>query len=50
MQIDLTCEQKAALEKQHKTERDKRIADRIKAVLLVSSRIVMVLLIGYTFV
>jgi transposase len=34
MQIDLTSEQKAALEKQHKTERDKRVADRIKAVLL----------------
>lgn len=34
MQIDLTSEQKIALEKQHKTERDKRVADRIKAVLL----------------
>ena len=34
MQIDLTCEQKAALETQHKTERDGRIRDRIKAVLL----------------
>jgi transposase len=34
MQIDLTSEQKAALEKQHKTERDGRVRDRIKAVLL----------------
>jgi transposase len=36
MQIDLTSEQKAALEKQHKTERDGRVRDRIKAVLLTS--------------
>jgi transposase len=34
MKIDLTSEQKAALEKQHKTERDGRVRDRIKAVLL----------------
>lgn len=34
MEIDLTSEQKDALEKQHKMERDKRVADRIKAVLL----------------
>jgi len=34
MNIKLSSEQKAALEKQHKTERDRRIADRIKAVLL----------------
>ena len=34
MNIKLSSEQKTALEKQHKTERDRRIADRIKAVLL----------------
>lgn len=34
MQIDLSSEQKAALEKHHKKERDGRIRDRIKAVLL----------------
>lgn len=36
MKIVLTAIQKTALEKQHKTERDRRIADRIKAVLLSS--------------
>ena len=34
MIIALTSEAKASLEKQHKKERDKRICDRIKAVLL----------------
>ncbi len=34
MQIDLTSERQTVLEKQHKTERDGRIRDRIKAVLL----------------
>ena len=34
MQINLTPAQKTALETQHKQERDRRIADRIKAVLL----------------
>lgn len=36
MEIDLTFEQKVALEKHHKKERDGRIRDRIKAVLLYS--------------
>ena len=34
MKITLTEEQKEKLEEQHKTERDSRICDRIKAVLL----------------
>ena len=34
MKITLTEEQKQKLEEQHKTERDSRICDRIKAVLL----------------
>lgn len=34
MKITLTAAQKIELEKQHKIERDKRVADRIKAVLL----------------
>lgn len=34
MKIDLTPVEKAHLEKQHKATRDRRIADRIKAVLL----------------
>ena len=34
MNIKLSPEQKSALEKQHKTERDGRVRDRIKAVLL----------------
>lgn len=34
MHIIITETEKQALEKQHKTERDRRIADRIKAVLL----------------
>ncbi len=34
MEIILTNTEKEALEKQHKTERDRRVADRIKAVLL----------------
>lgn len=34
MKIELTNEEKANLENQHKRERDRRIADRIKAVLL----------------
>jgi predicted ArsR family transcriptional regulator len=34
MQITLTDEEKARLEKQHKGERDKQTSDRIKAVLL----------------
>jgi transposase len=34
MKIDLTAEQKLHLEVQHKLERDSRISDRIKAVLL----------------
>lgn len=34
MKIDLTASIRGSLEKQHKKERDKRIADRIKAVLL----------------
>jgi transposase len=36
MEIKLTEDQKLVLESQHKTERDKRVADRIKAVLLKS--------------
>ncbi len=36
MKINLTLTQKAELEKQHKSERDGRIRDRIKAVLLCS--------------
>lgn len=36
MKITLTEEQKQKLEDQHKTERDSRICDRIKAVLLTS--------------
>ncbi len=38
MSIELTSEAKAFLEKEHKKERDKRICDRIKAVLLKSER------------
>lgn len=38
MLIELTPEQKSALEKQHRKERDKRICDRIKAVLLRSEK------------
>ena len=34
MKIILSEEQKEKLEEQHKTERDSRICDRIKAVLL----------------
>jgi hypothetical protein len=34
MKIFLTDEERSALQKQHKKERDKRICDRIKAVLL----------------
>lgn len=34
MKITLSDEQKATLEQQHKTERDSRVCDRIKAVLL----------------
>ena len=34
MKIELTKEQKAELEKRHRVERDGRIRDRIKAVLL----------------
>ena len=34
MKINLTEEQKKHLEAQHKSERDGRIRDRIKAVLL----------------
>lgn len=34
MKLEITSEEKQALEKQHKRERDRRIADRIKAVLL----------------
>ncbi len=34
MKIELNEQEKQALEKQHKTERDRRVADRIKAVLL----------------
>lgn len=34
MEIKLSNKEKARLEERHKTERDKRIADRIKAVLL----------------
>ena len=36
MKINLTLTQKVELEKQHKSERDGRIRDRIKAVLLCS--------------
>ena len=36
MEIKLTKEEKQDLEQQHQSERDKRIADRIKAVLLFS--------------
>ncbi len=36
MKINLTPDQKTTLEKQHKSERDGRIRDRIKAVLLCS--------------
>jgi transposase len=36
MNINLTDGQKKVLEKRHRTERDRRIADRIKAVLLTS--------------
>jgi predicted ArsR family transcriptional regulator len=38
MQIKLTDEQKAQLEKRHKVERDKQVCDRIKAVLLRSEK------------
>ena len=34
MRIQLTDQQKAQLEKQHKAERDKHVSDRMKAVLL----------------
>lgn len=34
MKIDLTEKEKEKLEKRHRTERDRRVADRIKAVLL----------------
>ena len=34
MNICLTSEEKRDLEKAHRTQRDRRIADRIKAVLL----------------
>ncbi len=34
MKIDLTEKEKQKLEKRHRTERDRRVADRIKAVLL----------------
>ncbi len=34
MEVEITPEEKENLEKRHKTERDKRLADRIKAVLL----------------
>ena len=34
MNVELSSEEKQALEKQHKRERDRRVADRIKAVLL----------------
>jgi transposase len=34
MKLELTKEQKEELEAQHKKERDRRVADRIKAVLL----------------
>lgn len=36
MKIDLSKEQKAELEKRHRVERDGRVRDRIKAVLLFS--------------
>jgi transposase len=36
MKIELTKEEKQELETQHKRERDRRVADRIKAVLLFS--------------
>src|ERR1700729_2262224 len=36
MEIKLTLQEKAELEVQHKNERDRRVADRIKAVLLCS--------------
>ena len=35
MRFQLTDKQKVELEKQHEVERDKHIADRMKAVLLV---------------
>lgn len=35
MGINITAEEKAKLEKQHRKERDGRIRDRIKAVLLI---------------
>ena len=34
MKIELTDATKESLEKQHRQERDRRVADRIKAVLL----------------
>src|ERR1700678_3540544 len=34
IRITLTAEEKTELEKQHRTERDSRVSDRIKAVLL----------------
>jgi len=36
MQIELTANQKKELESRHKKERDRRIADRIKFILLYS--------------
>jgi len=34
MKLEISSEEKQALEKQHKRERDRRIRDRIKAILL----------------
>lgn len=34
--MEFSAQEKAALESQHKKERDKRICDRIKALLLIS--------------
>jgi hypothetical protein len=36
MKITLTAAQKIELGKQHKIERDKRVAERVKAVLLLA--------------
>ena len=53
MNINLTEEEKNKLEAQHKTERDSKICDRIKAVLLANEgwtqqKIAQALRIHYT--
>ena len=46
MKITLTPQQKQQLELMHDTERDRRVCDRIKAILLASEVSIMVLRIG----